>query len=473
MILRRFYNDSLAQASFLVGCGKTREAIVIDPNRHIEDYMESAADEGLRITAVTETHIHADYLSGSRELAARTGATLYLSDEGDAEWKYGFANESNVRLVKNGDSIRAGNVRLDVLYTPGHTPEHISFLLTDEASAEAPLGIFSGDFVFVGDVGRPDLLERAANFKGTMEKGARVLYQSLARFKELPDHLIVWPAHGAGSACGKALGGVPISTLAYEKMANWALQMGTEDGFVEEVLAGQPEPPYYFKEMKRLNKIGPPLVGGFRPPARLAGSEILSVTDRGEVLVDVRPGGVAATGYVPGSVNIPLDRSFVNWSGWLIPYDRPIYLLAESAEDAETAAKELLLIGLDNVAGWFGRDALRAYEGAHGTLPVTAQSSMRDAVDQANQGCACILDVRGQTEFEEAHVPGACHIPLGYLRERASELPKDQTILVHCGGGVRSAIAASVLHKAGFADVANIPGGFYEYLELKPAARIG
>lgn len=470
MILRRFYNDSLAQASFLLGCGETREAIVIDPNRHVESYMEAASDEGMRIVAVTETHIHADYLSGSRELARRAGATLYLSDEGDADWKYTFAGEPNVRLVKDGDTIRVGNIRLDVLHTPGHTPEHISFLLTDEASAEAPLGVFSGDFVFVGDVGRPDLLERAANFEGTMEKGARVLFQSLAKFKELPGHLIVWPAHGAGSACGKALGGVPVSTLAYEKMSNWALRMGTEDGFVEEVLAGQPEPPYYFKEMKRLNKIGPPLIGAFRPPARLAGSEMLDVLNRKEVVIDIRPGGVVATGYVPGSVNIPLDKSFVNWSGWLIPFGHPIFLLAESAEEAEQAARQLTLIGLDDVAGWFGRDALRAYESAHGTLPVTAQSSMRDAVDQANQGCACILDVRGQTEFDEGHVPGARHIPLGYLSERAQELPKDQPILVHCGGGVRSAIAASLLHRAGYSDVANIPGGFYEYLELKQGA---
>lgn len=467
MILKRFYNDDLAQASFLVGCGKTREAIVIDPNRHIEDYLEAAANEGLRITAVTETHIHADYLSGSRELGQRTGATVYLSDEGDAEWKYGFADEPNVRVVHDGDSIRVGNVRLDVVHTPGHTPEHISFVLTDEPASSEPLGVFSGDFVFVGDVGRPDLLERAANFKGTMERGARVLYQSIGAFKTMPGHLLVWPGHGSGSACGKALGGVPVSTIAYEKLSNWALKTTSEESFVEEVLSGQPEPPVYFKEMKMRNKSGPAILGGFRPPVRRAGPELLSVLNRGEIVVDVRPGGEVAAGYVPGSLNIPLDQGFVNWSGWLVPYDRPIFLIAKDADSAGKAAHALTLIGLDAVEGWFGSDALRAYENERGTLPVTPQVDMRQALNQAKSGQAAILDVRGQSEFDEGHVPGAIHIPLGYLAGRANEVPTDRPVLIHCGGGGRSATATSVLHREGLTNVSNIPGGFYEYMELR------
>jgi hydroxyacylglutathione hydrolase len=207
---------------------------------------------------VTETHIHADYLSGTRELARRVGATAYLSDEGDADWKYGWANEPNVKRVRNGDAIRAGRVRLDVLATPGHTPEHVSFVVTDEAASPEPIGVLTGDFVFAGDVGRPDLLERAADMKGTMEKGARTLYASLARFRDaFPGHLLLWPGHGPGSACGKNLGGLPATSLAYEKLTNWGVRAASEAEFVREVLAGPAEPPVYFKHMKRMNKEGP------------------------------------------------------------------------------------------------------------------------------------------------------------------------------------------------------------------------
>ena len=220
MIIRNFYDDKLAQASYLVGCAATGEAIVIDPLRDIQQYLDMAEAQNLRITAVTETHIHADYLSGSRELAAATGARLFLSDEGDDLWKYAYANKSGATLVKDGDVIRIGNLTLKVMHTPGHTPEHISFLLTDHPMSNEPHSLFTGDFVFVGDVGRPDLLERAANFEGTMEAGARTLFRSLRKLDELADSLLIWPGHGAGSACGKALGGSPVTTLGYERKTN-------------------------------------------------------------------------------------------------------------------------------------------------------------------------------------------------------------------------------------------------------------
>lgn len=467
MILKRFYNESLAQASYLVGCAKTGEAIVIDPNRHLDQYLESAAAEGLRITAVTETHIHADYLSGSRELAARTGAELYLSDEGDTDWKYGFGHEPNVRLVKDGDSIRVGNVRLDVVHTPGHTPEHISFLLTDEPASSEPMAVFTGDFVFVGDVGRPDLLERAANFRGTMEKGARTLFRSILAFRSMPGELMIWPAHGAGSACGKSLGGVPVSTVAHELRSNWALKAASEDSFVDEVLAGQPEPPVYFKEMKLRNKVGPAMAGESRAPLRLAGGELASTLDRGEIVVDTRPAGVVNAGFFPGTLNIPLDSAFVNWAGWLIPYDRPIYLYADDQDSATRAAADLRLIGLDQVAGWFGRDALRAFEAERGTLPITPMADMRRAIKLSRSSEARLLDVRGQSEWEAGNIPGAIHIPLGYLPGRTNEVPTDLPVLVHCAGGTRSAIAASILHRAGLRNVVHVPGGYYEYLEIE------
>src|SRR5690606_13169215 len=263
MLLKRFYDNKLAQASYLVGCAATGEALVVDPNRNAEEYVAAAAGEGLRITHVTETHIHADYVSGSRELAARTGARMYLSAEGGPDWQYEFAAADGATLLRDHDTFMVGNIRIEVLHTPGHTPEHLSFLVTDTAATEAPMGVFTGDFVFVGDVGRPDLLERAAKVANTMEAGARQLYASIQRFKELPNHLQIWPGHGAGSACGKSLGAVPQTTLGYERVVNWGLTSPSEAEFVREVLEGQPDPPRYFAEMKRINREGPRVLGAF------------------------------------------------------------------------------------------------------------------------------------------------------------------------------------------------------------------
>ncbi len=214
MFFRSFYDEALAQASYLIGCQATGEAIVVDPIRDVEPYLTVARAEGLRVTHVTETHIHADFVSGARELVARTGAALLLSAEGGTDWQYAFAERDGARLLHDGDQIRVGNIQLDVLHTPGHTPEHLAFLITDSLRDAGPMGLLSGDFVFVGDVGRPDLLERAAHVANTMDASARLLFQSLDRFRALPDHLQVWPGHGAGSACGKALGAVPQARWA-------------------------------------------------------------------------------------------------------------------------------------------------------------------------------------------------------------------------------------------------------------------
>src|SRR5260370_8507470 len=232
MILKRFYEERLAQASFLLGCPDSGEAVVIDPNREVGRYLEAAQAEGLRIIAAAETDIHADFVSGSRELARQAGATLFVSAEGGPDWQYAFAGEPGVKLLRHGDSIRAGKVRLDARHAPGHTPEHLVFLLTDEAASPEPLGAFTGDFIFAGDVGRPDLLERAAGWSGTMEAGARQLFASLQAFPVLHSRLFLWPGHGAGSACGKKLGGTPVTTLGYEALADCAFRPRAEAEFV-------------------------------------------------------------------------------------------------------------------------------------------------------------------------------------------------------------------------------------------------
>ena len=262
MLLKYFYDQKLAHASYLVGCQRTKEAVIVDPGRDVDQYIEMANYEGVKITAVAETHIHADYVSGARELADRIGAKLYVSDEGPAEWKYLFLDGYDHQLVREGDHFMIGNIKFDVLHTPGHTPESVSFMLTDQGGgANEPMGIFTGDFVFVGSIGRPDLLEEAAGLTGTAEPGARDLFKSAERFKTLPDYLQVWPAHGAGSACGKGLGAIPSSTVGYEKLFNPALQFADEDSFVKYILADQPEAPKYFAVMKRVNKEGPKVLG--------------------------------------------------------------------------------------------------------------------------------------------------------------------------------------------------------------------
>jgi hydroxyacylglutathione hydrolase len=466
MLLKRFYDEPLAQASFLLGDTGSHEAIVVDPNRDIDAYVKAAAAEGMTIVAVTETHIHADYLSGTRELAQRVGATAVLSDAGDAAWKYGWGHEQNVRLVRDGDSIRAGRVRLDVLATPGHTPEHVSFVVTDEAASGEPVGILTGDFVFAGDVGRPDLLERAANIQGTMEQGARTLFASLARFRDrFPGHVLLWPGHGPGSACGKNLGGLPVTSLAYERQTNWGVRSTIESDFVREVLAGQPEPPAYFKHMKRMNKDGPAILGGFREPPRLDDAELPDSLARGDVIVDLRPTKEVLAGAIPGTLTIPVGTSFPTWAGWFLPYDQPVSLLASDVERARSAVRQLAMIGLDRVRGWYGPGAFAAWERARGPLASTPSIDAKEAFERAKKGELVLLDVRGSGEHAGGHVPGARHIPLGYLPERANELPRDLPMALFCGGGTRSRIGVSVLRRAGFTQLLDQGGGFAAHAE--------
>ena len=444
MIIRNFYDEKLAQASYLVGCAVTGEAIVIDPLRDVDQYIAMANAQNLRITAVTETHIHADFLSGNRELSAATDAKMYLSDESDELWKYAFAADPKAVLMKDGYVIKVGNLTLKAVHTPGHTPEHMSFLLTDHPAGETPHSFFTGDFVFIGDVGRPDLLERAANFAGTMEKGARVLLQSLQKINDLPDSLLIWPAHGAGSACGKSLGGSPVSSLGYERKTNWAFQIHDEDKFVDEVLMGQPEPPYYFKEMKRLNKVGPPVLGAMPNVPALQISK--------GPLVDVRNANTARSNYYQGSLVIPSGKGFTNWAGWLLKYDEPVTLIAESQQQANQAARDMATIGLDVVAGWID--------------PVDLDKSLFTSFNQTTcanlDGSEFVLDVRGINEWLNAHLKSSKHIPLGYLREHLGELRKDQMVVVHCASGGRSPIAVSILKQAGFKNVKEISGGIVD-----------
>ena len=459
MFLKRFYDDGLAQASYLIGCAVTDEAIVIDANRDIAQYVDAAAAEKLRITHVTETHIHADYVSGSRELAHATGAKLYLSAEGGPDWQYAFAEHDKAVLLHDGDVIKVGNIRIETMHTPGHTPEHLSFLVTDTAVANVPMGLVSGDFVFVGDVGRPDLLERAAKVANSMEAGARQLFHSLERFRTLPDFVQVWPGHGAGSACGKSLGAVPTSTVGYERRFNWGVGTTSEADFVEMVLAGQPEPPLYFAEMKRINRDGPLILGGFPAPDRGDVAALVRALSAGIEVIDTRPADVFASGHVPGTINIPLQKSLSTWAGWLVRYDVDIHLIADDAPTLARAVRELAMIGLDRVTRWYVPAVVADWRAAGHRLGTIGKTTSTALAPRLSQGEVTVIDVRNRSEWEASHIPGAIHIPVGYLAERLGEIPRDKPIVVHCQSGGRSAIAASWLHKLGVIDASDLTGG--------------
>ncbi|MFP5353693.1 MAG: MBL fold metallo-hydrolase [Gemmatimonadota bacterium] len=470
MLLKRFYHEGLAQASYLIGCQKTGEALVVDANRDADQYIAAASSEGLRITHVTETHIHADYLSGSRELAARTGAQLLLSAEGGTDWQYAFAERDGARLLRDGESFMVGNLRLDVVHTPGHTPEHLTFVLTDTPASPHPVGAFTGDFIFVGDVGRPDLLERAANIEGTMRAGGARLFQSLRRFADrFPDYLQLWPGHGSGSACGKALGAVPQTTLGYEKVANWALQLDDEASFIEAVLEGQPDPPRYFATMKRLNREGPALLGHLPAPSHVSAPSLERVIGEDALVLDLRSADVVANRFIPGTLNIPLNKAFVGWAGWLVGYDRDIYLLTEGADDAlaRAAAAELAMIGLDRVVGWFGADAFTCWEAAGRHFDAIPQVDAADLAHGLARGSVTLVDVRAQGEWDAGHIAAARHAPLGRLAESLPSLGGAPRLVMQCQSGSRSAIAASLARLHGITNVANLRGGIQGWQEAR------
>ena len=368
-----------------------------------------------------------------------------------------IAPSSNVRWLRDEDRIELGDIRFDVLHTPGHTPEHLSFLVSDLATSDCPLGLLSGDFLFVGDVGRPDLLERAAGMAGSMKDAARQLHASLRKLDSIPDYVQLWPGHGAGSACGKSLGALPQSTLGYERISNWALRPQSEEDFIARVLEGQPEPPGYFARMKHINAAGAfPLVTRTTP----SDAELRDAVRHGVLVVDVRPAAAFAAGHLSGSINVPLGKSFLTWAGSVLPIDWDLVLIAEpdARHAAASAARQLPLIGLDRVLGVLAPVNI----GELGVKIVTLGGVSASALGPSANAERVVLDVRNRSEWNEGHITGAVNIPLAELVARVHELRAHagRPIAVHCQGGSRSAVAASVLQANGFPDVSNVQGGY-------------
>ena len=456
MFMRMIYDRTLAQAAYLIGCQKTGEAIVIDPERDIDRYIKLAQQEGLNIVAAAETHIHADFLSGVREFCEQTDARAFLSDEGGTDWDYRWVHEKDrnsapykFTLLKDNDLIMIGNIQLRVLHTPGHTPEHICFEVTDlGGEADEPMGIVTGDFMFVGDVGRPDLLETAAGHVGAREPSARRLGESLRKFSTHPDYLQLWPGHGSGSACGKALGAVPQTTMGYERRFNPSFKQSTEpDQFVESILEGQPEPPIYFARMKQENRTGPAVLGGLPQPSQCKSDSI----PEGSVIVDTRPWEVFRSGHLPGSYSIVPENSFSTVAGAFIDPDQGIVLVADP-DMIEEITRMLIRVGLDRVLFWLDANDLNTRSELLTTQEIDVEQvhALDDPV---------ILDVRNASEFAEGHIPGATNVSHVQLAKRISEVPIGQPIYVNCRSGFRSARAVSYLNEHGF-NATNIAGGF-------------
>lgn len=458
MFFQHVYDKSLAQGSYFIGCQATREAIVIDAQRDIDVYLKIAEENNLVITHITETHIHADFLCGSRELAAVTGAKMYLSNEGGKDWQYEF----NHTGLKDGDVIKVGNLSLGVIHTPGHTPESISFLLTDHPASEQPVMLFTGDFVFVGDIGRPDLLEKAAGIIGTKEVGAKQMFRSLKRFAALPDYVQVWPAHGAGSACGKALGAVHSSTTGYEKIRNWAFQYGEDEkAFIDFLLADQPEPPKYFAMMKHLNKVNRPLLIEVPKHPKLTKEQFLSAYHKELKIIDTRNKTDFAKGFIPGSLNIQGNNSFSTWAGWLLNYQEQFILVAED-DQMEDLTRKLMRIGLDNIYGYISDVSETGLELQK--VDVITIDEFKACVGKEN---VQIVDVRGLTEYEAGHIEGADHIFVGTLVDQLHKISRKKRVIVYCQSGDRSAIACSILRRNGFGNVKSYSGGMKEWIEIQ------
>ena len=464
MFLRMMYDDKLAEAAWLIGCQKTGEAIVIDPQRDVDRYEKLAAANGLRIVAVAETHIHADFISGGRELAEK-GAMVYVSDEGDADWKYQWLEKPlrggtyQHRRLKDGNAFMVGNIEFRAVHTPGHTPEHMCFMVTDRGGgADKPMGVATGDFLFVGDLGRPDLLESAAGFKGQADPAAHRLYRTVQKFMEWPDYLQVWPAHGAGSACGKALGAVPQSTVGYEKMFNASvLAAKTEQGFVDFILDAQPEPPLYFSRMKRDNKMGPRVLGTIPTPRELSADDLKKVVENNMMVIDTRPWAAFKQGHLPGALHLPLNNTFNTDAGSLIGEEEAIHIIIEPSR-VDEAVRDLIRVGLDDLRGWYDASKLDAFVASGGRLVTTPEVTADEAHTLLEKKQPFVLDVRRKTEFAEGHIAGATNIAHTRLRSRLSDVPKDRHILVNCRSGARSARACSLLQRQGY-DVTNLAGG--------------
>lgn len=458
MILKQYYLGCLAHASYLIADDVTKTAVVVDPQRDIGQYMADAAAGGFTIRYVILTHFHADFLAGHIELRNQAGAEICMGQRAQAEFEH--------RPLKDGEVLEFGHVRIEILETPGHTPEGISLLVFDmEVSATVPHAVLTGDTLFIGDVGRPDLM---ASVGVTADQLAEMLYHSLEKLRSLPDSTLVYPAHGAGSLCGRSLSKDTVSTMGEQKRFNYALQPMAFQVFRELVTSEQPEAPGYFLyDAVRNRQERPDLGSALRVSLNaLSVEDVLRLAAQGAQLIDVRDAIDFEGASLTGSVNIGLRGKYATWAGSLLSHDIPLIVIGDG-ENEEEAVIRLGRIGFDNAVGYLN-GGMRALESRPDLVQTVPRVTAAAVAGQASSGSgAFVLDVRSDSEHAIVHIEGSCNIPLTHLHERLAEIPMDRPVVVHCEGGYRSAIACSLLMRSGYHNVSDLVGGIKAWIATK------
>lgn len=453
MLFERIEDKGLAQFSYMVGCEGAGAIAVVDPRRDVDVYLEFARARRLRITHVLETHIHADFASGAVELAAASGAELAVSayDRGEL-----YETKFPHRALTHGESIEIGRVRLQALHTPGHTPEHLSFLVFDGArSTTHPMILLSGDFLFVGSLGRPDLLGEEAK-----RALAKKLYRSVQEvLTPLPDGLEIAPGHGAGSMCGAGMSGRPTSTLGFERIANPYLRRELdEETFVAQILGRVPPFPAYYRRMKMLNAQGAPILNGLPGRQALTLAQFDAAVRAGQLVIDLRDQVSFGDGHVPDAFGIGAGTNLSTWASWVVPYDTPMVLVASRPDEVEDAIRSLVRVGLDDVRGYVA-DALHGWIASGRPIAMTAQLTPLELSEQLALNGPVVIDVRSAEEWSSGHIAGARHVMAGELPARLHDVPSSGDVALVCGSGYRSTVSASVLERAGRKNVASVTGG--------------
>lgn len=462
LVFEKIESGGISAYSYFIGDAVTGMAAVIDPRRDVDVYIELAEKHRLKITHAIETHIHADFVSGSRELADRTGAEIHASVEG--ETKYGFS----VKPVRHGDELAVGNVVFKAIHTPGHTPEHMSYLASMQGKPDNAWALFTGDFLFAGSVGRPDLM-------GVRNTGrlAELLYESLqTAFKDLPDQLPIYPGHGPGSPCGAGIvarDGIP--TLGIERKSNPSLQFDDETAFIEDLLFRQPPVPYYWPRMKEINTRGPEILGSLPQPKPLDPDEFESLLAKGNVqLLDTRHYLGFGGAHIAGALNIGYSSSISMWGGWMLDPKKPIALVLPPTGEAREVVAWLVRVGFTNFAAVLN-DGMNAWVQAGKPFESIYQMPIQELREQLDSDDLVVLDVRQPSEWDQGHLPGARYMFLPEIPKRMSELDRSKPLAVYCGTGYRASISASVLKRAGF-DVSNVPGSFEAWLAAEYDLRV-
>lgn len=454
MHFKQFYLNCLAHASYLIG--SDGEAAVVDPQRDVDQYIEEAASHQLKVKYIIETHLHADFVSGHRELAARTGAEIVFGEKAGATFPH--------RAVKDADELSLGRIKLRILETPGHTPEGICILIIDPAVSDQPQKVLTGDTLFIGDVGRPDL----AGAKGyTKETMAAMMYDSLARLLTLDDAVEVYPAHGAGSMCGKNLSSESSSTIGQQRKFNYALQPMAKEQFVKMMTTDLPEAPAYFSRDAEINRAGAAALNGLPKPVALSATEVGKLAAQNHVILDVRAAGEFGDGHIPGSLNIGLGGQFASWAGSLIPLTSPIVIVAESDDKVAEAQLRLARVGLENVQGYL-EGGMTAWKDSGQPIEVVPQISVAELKQLIETRLDLqIVDVRRAAEYESGHAPRAITAPLAQLRETLASLKLSPVLptAIICAGGYRSSAGASILQHNGFSNLLNVTGGTKAWID--------